>query len=557
MSSPYSRQTPHFAPPDTHYGPMYERSTNLFEAAMYARAYQESINPEPAELDGTDPQQPILPNDYVKPESQTEEPRRKVLKLSALHEALFLGVVLAAQFMAMAGLGQATAPAGVMAKSLNAVLPAQRMWFTAAYAMTTGIFILIASRIGDVLGHKRIFIFGYLWLGVWSGFAGCTAYIGQQAPFDFCRGMQGIGSAMLIAGAFSLLDRAHHPGMKKKMILTVFGAMAPCGLVFGAVFASIFAQCAWWPWAFWSFAIASWTLSTLALLVIPESLVHNAQFFDMEDRPSMDWTGSLLGVVGLMLVAIGLNNAPVFGWQKPHVVFLLVVGLISFTVFFWIESRDLYPLIPVKSLNLTVLWIVVMLALGWTSFGIWLVYSCRYLVELRGQTAIAVAAGLIPLLLVGSIAAAVVVYMVQHQHLSFALLMALLSFFVSEIIAAAQPMRQSYWAQTFISTLIMPFGMVLIYPTSIILLSDSLPPEHHNLAPALVNTVVFYSISLALGIAGSVEVQVNLNKTDTVDMKYGMLCAKYTGVALAGFGLILGALFFGKRVIRDGWLANR
>lgn len=99
----------------------------------------------------------------------------------------------------------------------------------------------------------------------------------------------------------------------------------------------------------------------------------------------------------------------------------------------------------------------------------------------------------------------------------------------------------------------MPFGMDMSFPASTIVLSNQMPPEHQGLAASLVNTIVNYSISIALGIAGTVEVSVNNNGATFEDTLWGIRCAKYTGVVLAAFGVVLGALFFWRTMLKEGW----
>lgn len=91
------------------------------------------------------------------------------------------------------------------------------------------------------------------------------------------------------------------------------------------------------------------------------------------------------------------------------------------------------------------------------------------------------------------------------------------------------------------------------FPAGTIILSNHMPAEHQGLAASLVNTMVNYSISIALGIAGTVEVSVNRGGQTPEDIMYGIRCAWYTGVALAAFGVVLGALFFGRMFLKEGW----
>lgn len=305
------------------------------------------------------------PSDTLPPQA----PAFEGLNITKIHEAMFIGVCVMAQFMCLAGLGQAIAPVHIIADGLGVHNPGEESWFAAAYSLTTGTFILISGRMGDIMGHKRIFVFGYLFLGIWSGFAGFSAYVGRQVFFDFCRAMQGLGGALLAPNALALLGRAYPPGIKKNLVFALFGAMAPWGFVFGALFGSLFSQLAWWPWTFWSYGIASFALSAFALVIVPKSLAKEAQFAGQKKRPGMDWTGSTLGVAGLVLVNVAWNNGPLYGWGTPHVYFILIIGLLCLVAFVWVEARALSPILPVSALSGTVTYTMALVGIGWGSFG--------------------------------------------------------------------------------------------------------------------------------------------------------------------------------------------
>ncbi|KAL1296532.1 hypothetical protein AAFC00_000040 [Neodothiora populina] len=475
------------------------------------------------------------------------------LRIGKFHEVLFIGVAVMAQFMCLAGLGQAISPAGYIASGLGVTNPGQMAWFSAAYSLTTGTFILIAGRMGDILGHKRMLIFGYLFLGIWSGFAGFSAYVGRQIFFDVCRAMQGIGSAMLAPNALALLGRAYRPGLKKNLTFALFGAMAPWGFVIGALCGAVFAQLAWWPWTFWSFGIASFALSAFALLAVPKQLGKDAQFAGGHQRPDFDWAGSVTGVVGLVLVNIAWNNGPLYGWGTPHVYFILIIGFLALATFLWIEGRAVSPLLPVSAFNGTVTYTMALIGIGWGSFGIWIYYSWRFLEEIRGQTPLLVSAEFTPALICGLIAAGATGFMLTHTPVSFTMLLAMIAFLAGQVITAFQPTQQIYWAQMFVAIVIMPFGMDMSFPAGTVILSNHMPREHQGLAASLVNTMVNYSISIALGIAGTVEVQVNNGGVTPQDIMSGIRCSWFTGVALAGCGVVLGAIYFVRAMVKEGW----
>lgn len=78
------------------------------------------------------------------------------------------------------------------------------------------------------------------------------------------------------------------------------------------------------------------------------------------------------------------------------------------------------------------------------------------------------------------------------------------------------------------------------FPAATVILSDSMSKEHQGTAASLVNTIVNYSISIGLGIAGTVEVQVS---RDNQDMLRGFRGAWYAGIGLSGLGVVLSILF--------------
>ncbi|PPJ58671.1 hypothetical protein CBER1_03963 [Cercospora berteroae] len=478
---------------------------------------------------------------------------RSSLEIPVWHETLFIGVVIMAQFMGLAGLGQSIAPMKFIAEDLGVTNPGEQAWFAAAFSLTVGTFILISGRMGDILGHKRIFTFGYFFLGSWSAFAGFSAYIGDQIFFDICRAFQGLGAALLAPNALALLGRAYPPGIKKNIVFSLFGAMAPWGFVVGAIFASMFAEVAWWPWAFWSYGLAAWLLSAFSIMIVPQKLAYDAQFAGKAQRPAWDLQGSFLGVLSLILINVALNNGPLFGWDTPHVYFILILGLCALGAFIWVEAKAVSPILPVKVMSSTVVYTMVLVGIGWGSFGIWIYYSFRFLEDIRGFSPLSVSAQYVPAMICGLLAAGATGFMLTHTPVAFTMFVSMAAFFIGELITATQPAKQTYWGQMFVAILIMPFGMDMSFPAATLILSNSMPPEHQGLAASLVNTMVNYSISIALGIAGTVEVANNRHGATPDDIFWGIRCAWWTGVALAGCGVVLGAAFFGRTLLREGW----
>jgi MFS family permease len=477
-------------------------------------------------------------------------PPPPAIKMSTMREILFVFVVAIAHFMTQGALGQALVPIDIISGTFHITSPGQAAWFIAGYSLTVGTFVLISGRLGDIIGHKQMFCFGYAWFGVWSAFAGFAAYPERQVWFDFCRAMQGIGPSIIMTNGLALFGRAYPPGIKKNIVFSIFGSVAPAGFVCGAAFSSLFAELVWWPWAFWSYALTLWGLTILALVVIPRELGEKPI-----NPPRFDWSGSILGVIGLMLINIAWNNAPLYGWGTPQVYFILIIGLLAMVGFFWIEKRAISPLLPMSALNGSSIFVLLCVGIGWGAFGVWVFYICRFLATIRHATPLSIAAQFGPTPICGLLASGLTGFMLTHTPVSFTMFISMCAFCLGIIITATQPAQQSYWAQTFVSMIIMPFGMDMSFPAASVILSNLMPPEHQGLAQSLVSTFVNYFISISLGIAGTVEVNVvkNMDPTSEETQLKGFYAAFYTAIGLSAGGVLCGAIFFGRSMMREGW----
>ncbi len=112
---------------------------------------------------------------------------------------------------------------------------------------------------------------------------------------------------------------------------------------------------------------------------------------------------------------------------------------------------------------------------------------------------------------------------------------ALSAFTVGCILSATAAVGLTYLANLFVSMLVMPWGMDISFPASTLRLSNLVPKQYQGIAASLVSTIVNYSISIGLGIAGTVESRVNYNGQN-VEQSYRS--ALWTAVELSGLGCV-------------------
>ncbi|KAH9890863.1 major facilitator superfamily-domain-containing protein [Xylariomycetidae sp. FL2044] len=438
------------------------------------------------------------------------------------HEILFVLVIALAQALMLAGVAQALIPARLIgqtffssaAGSATAARPADLSWFSAAYALTSGTF----------RGRERGMVY-----------------------FVFCRAMQGIGPALLVPNGQALLGRAYSPGPRRNLVMSLFGAAAPLGFVAGGAMASLCAQTTegGWPWAFWILAALCLVLALVSALEKEEDEDEDEEKKEGEKEPlwkRVDLPGMVLGVSGLVLFNFAWNQAAAASWATPYVYFLLVISVLLLGAFAHVERHAAHPLVPWHALDAQAGFVLACTAAGWGAFGVWVFYSFRFLEELRGWTPLLASASHAHRPVAGLAASLLTARLVGRRGVRphWIMLASMLAFAAGSLLMATAPVAQTYWTNTFLSVLVMPFGMDMSNPTATILISNSVGKEHQGIAASLVVTVVNYSISTALGFATTIEVHLN---RDGADVLAGFRGAQYFGVGLSGLGIVIALAF--------------
>lgn len=249
----------------------------------------------------------------------------------------------------------------------------------------------------------------------------------------------------------------------------------PGGSIVGGAFAGLFAL-TWWPWAFFSLAIALVVVVGFAYFIIPEPPSrpdHESRSW-RDKLKLLDLPGAAVGITALVLFNFAWNQAPIAGWHNPYVYVTLILGLLLIPAFFYVEYRiSPDPLVPFQALTVEVGFVLACIACGWSSFGescrsrelrpttdsslspgIWVFYLVSFLENLRGASPLLTVAYFSPVAVSGALASVCTGLLLSRVRAAWVMVMALAAFLVGQILAGTVPVDQTYWAQTFICTII-------------------------------------------------------------------------------------------------------
>lgn len=171
------------------------------------------------------------------------------------------------------------------------------------------------------------------------------------------------------------------------------------------------------------------------------------------------------------------------------------------------------------------------MSLAWSSFGILVFYLVNFLTRLRGESILITAVHFIPVPIAGFAASYLNTFLLARRvPPAEVLAFSCIWFIVGNLLLATMPVHQSFWYQVFWVNVLAPFGIDLSFPASTLLMRRLVPPEQQGIAASLIATVVYYSQSIGLGIAGTLQSQVSSGS-----ILRGYRVAFFTGVGMSGF----------------------
>ncbi|KAF9318635.1 hypothetical protein BG003_010885 [Podila horticola] len=251
-------------------------------------------------------------------------------------QPLMLYVVSMAQFLDIVSGASMTVAMLPIAKDLNFAVQDQQ-WLISAYALSFGGLLLIAGRMGDLFGHRRIFLAGLAWFCLWSTVNGFS-----RSPVMLCvsRALQGMGAAAQIPTALALIAIKYPVGQERTRALSIFGAIGAMGAVTGLLLSGALTSTIGWQWIFFICAIFSFILLIVGIFALPDAPgLHGV-------NPKVDIGGSFTATGGIVCVIYYISAGVETGWASAKTLPVLFVGLVLLAIFFVIEKRISYPIMP-------------------------------------------------------------------------------------------------------------------------------------------------------------------------------------------------------------------
>lgn len=273
-----------------------------------------------------------------------------------------------------------------IATSLHADL-AGLQWVTNGYLLALAVSLIIAGRLADRFGRKRLFIAGVVLFALASALVGLSGSIGMVILW---RVVQGLAGAMLQPASLAILRNAFPPN-KLNMAIGIWGGSSALSIASGPIVGGLLVEHIGWESVFYINIPVGIITLLISTWVIRESR-------DPEAGGSFDFAGVILLTGSLFTLVWGLIKAAERGFGDTLPLSFFAAAVVLGVAFVIREQRARQPLLPLRlfrSISLSSATVLVTLAF-FALFGA-LFFLTLYLQQVHGMTPVRAGVELLPL----------------------------------------------------------------------------------------------------------------------------------------------------------------
>jgi EmrB/QacA subfamily drug resistance transporter len=402
-------------------------------------------------------------------------------------------------------------------------------WVVNAYLLTYGGCLLLGGRLGDLFGHRRLFIAGIVLFTLSSLVCGLSTTKGLLIG---ARAVQGVGGAVASAVSLSLMLNLFQEPAERAKAMGIFGFVASGGGSIGVLLGGVLTGSFNWHWIFLVNVPIGIAVVFLTLRLLPSDRAALA-------GGRLDVAGAITVTASLMVAVYAIVNGNQYGWTSARTLGLLGAAVVLLAGFVSIEARVAAPLMPlglfrrrnIAFANVTgVLWAAAMFA--------WFFLSALYLQLVLGYSPLQVGLAFLPAnLIMGALSITLSARLVMRYGVRKPLAVGLLFAGTGLLLFVRAPVHGSFAVDVLPSMILLGIGAGIAFNPVLFAAMSDVSPQESGLASGVVNTAFMMGGALGLAVLASIAA----SRTNSLSASgHGHLAALVGGYHLA---FLVGALF--------------
>jgi EmrB/QacA subfamily drug resistance transporter len=413
-------------------------------------------------------------------------------------------------------------------------------WVVNAYLQTFGGFLLLGGRLGDIYGHRRLFLIGISLFTVASVACGVSTTSGLLVA---ARAVQGFGGAVVSAVALSLMMNLFTEQADRAKAMGIFGFVMSGGGSLGVLLGGVLTDTLNWHWIFLVNVPIGVAVILLTLKLLPAA--HGTAA-----GGRLDVAGAVTVTASLMLAVYAIVNGNDNGWTSGQTLGLLAAAVVLLALFVVIEARVRSPLIPLALFKLRNIVVANAVGILWAAaMFAWFFVSALYLQLVLGYSPLKVGLAFLPAnLIMGAFSIGLSAKLVMRFGFRIPLAIGLLVAAVGLVLFARAPVDGNFVVDVLPSMILLGIGAGMAFNPVLLAAMSDVDPSESGLASGVVNTA--FMMGGALGLA--VLVSIASSRTDSLTASGdGPLTSLNGGYHLA---FLVGALFAASAAVVGGVL---
>ena len=402
-------------------------------------------------------------------------------------------------------------------------------WVVNAYLLTFGGFLLLGGRLGDLFGHRRLFLIGISLFTLASIACGLST---TQGLLVTARAVQGLGGAVVSAVALSLIMNLFTEPADRAKAMGVFGFVMAGGGSIGVLLGGVLTDLLSWHWIFLVNVPIGIAVYALCLRLLPADR-------GQATSGRLDVAGAVLVTSALILAVYAIVNGNDKGWTSVQTLGLLVSSAVLLTSFLVLESRVSAPLMPLAILKLRNVATANVVGVFWAAaMFAWFFLSALYLQLVLGYSPLQVGLAFLPAnLIMGAFSIGLSAKLVMRFGIKVPLATGLLLAAVGLLLFARAPVEGNFLVDVLPAMILLGCGAGMAFNPVLLAAMSDVEPSESGLASGVVNTAFMMGGALGLAILASLAA----SRTSSLKSSgEGALAALNGGYHLA---FLVGALF--------------
>jgi EmrB/QacA subfamily drug resistance transporter len=368
-------------------------------------------------------------------------------------------------------------------------------WVVDAYLIAFGSFLLLAGRLGDLLGRKKVFLSGVA-LFTASSFV-CSLAV-NQAMLITARFFQGMGGAISTSVIVAIIVTEFSGANERAKAMSAYMFVAVGGGSIGLLVGGILTQAVNWHWIFVINVPIGIVTFILGSLLIKENE-------GLGVREGIDLKGSLLMTVSLIVGIYAIVTASTYGWLSAHTLGFGAASIILMGAFALLESRIAKPIMPLRIVKLRSLTTSsVVRGLSFSAMFAVFFFGALYLERVLGYDPVRTGVAFLPLTLAMAIMSLGVTSRLLARYGPMKLLIPGMTAAVIGLLWLSRSgVHANYFVAILPAFLLLGVGMsVSAVPLLTIAMAD-VPREDAGLASGIVNVSMWLASSAGLAVFGT------------------------------------------------------